>query len=79
MAETSNKDSPVVVIASLKIKPEKVARALELWHEQNAYLDSSEPPGAFKISTYRSNSAENEYIVVEEYVYTAEVVDTRRR
>lgn len=75
MADMSSKDSPSTVLVTLKIKPEKVARAMELWHEQNAYIDSSEPAGTVKFSTFRKNDAENEYVVVQEYVQTAGAFD----
>lgn len=65
MAAVSSKDDPVTVIVTLKIKPESVARALELWHEQIADIDATEPPGNVKYSIFRNNNVENEYTVVQ--------------
>lgn len=67
MASALVNDGPVTVIVHLKIKFEHIARAEELWHEQIADIEDSEPPGNIKYSLYRNNEASNEYTVVEEY------------
>ena len=66
MADTSSSDSRLTVIVTLKIKPEKVPRMIELWHEQNAYIDSNELPSDVKFSTFRNHDVENEFIVIQE-------------
>ena len=53
------------MIVTLKIKPEHVARALELWHEQIADIVSTEPPGNVKYSIFRNNDVANEYTVLQ--------------
>ena len=65
---------PITIIVILRIKPENVARVEELWHEQIADIDNSEPAGNIKYSLFCNNAVldtvpgEHEYVVVQEYV-----------
>lgn len=68
MATISNTDGSLTIIVHLKIKPEHNARTLELWHEQIADIETTEPPGNVKYSLFRNNSVEHEYTVIQTWV-----------
>jgi quinol monooxygenase YgiN len=59
-------DGPITIIVILKIKPDKVARAEELWREQIADIDATEPAGKIRYSLFRRNDEGNEYTVIQE-------------
>jgi len=56
----------MTIIVILKIKPDRVARAEELWREQIADIDATEPAGNVKYSIFRRNGEDNEYTVIQE-------------
>ena len=62
----SEDDGPITIIIILKIKPEKVARAEELWREQIVYIDTTELAGNVRYSLFRHNGEGNEYTVIQE-------------
>jgi len=67
MAKASAKDDgPITIIVILKIKPDKVPRAEELWREQIADIDATETAGNVRYSLFRRNGESNEYTVVQE-------------
>jgi quinol monooxygenase YgiN len=65
MAPITNAEGSITILVHLKIKPEHNARALELWHEQIAAIEATEPPGNVKYSLFRNNSVEHEYTVMQ--------------
>lgn len=65
MATTSHQNDPITIIVHLKIKPEKIARTLELWNEQIADIEANEPIGNVKYTLFRNNNVENEFTVVQ--------------
>lgn len=65
MATVPTQDSSITIIVHLNIKPDKVKRTLELWHEQIAHIEANEPAGNVKYTLFRNNSVENEFTVVQ--------------
>ena len=63
---SAGNDGPITIIITLKIHPSKIARAEELWREQIADIDATEPAGNIRYSLFRRNGEGGEYTVIQE-------------
>lgn len=67
----------MTVIVTLKVKPEHIARAEQLWHEGIADIEATEPAGNIKYAVYRNNAESNEYTVIQTYVAVSHHLDCK--